>query len=142
MSPALKATLTLTGVLLAGLPLLWLTATPRVQAERITAPISSAETRDIHASIYFSGTPRKITLWHEAEEIASFTSPVGPQHFTINLPFTDSTEIEYEVEWGDATPGMKGFTLWLEPDGLEKKGETMWSNGEEGKELNVLYFQW
>ena len=43
MSPALKATLTLVGVLLAGLPLLWLTAPPRVKAEPVTESTTDTE---------------------------------------------------------------------------------------------------
>lgn len=144
MSPTLKATLTLTGVLLAGLPLLWLTATPRVQAATVTEPAGDTETRRIHASIYFSGSPQKITLWHEAEEIASFSAPIGPQHFTINLPFIDSAEIEYEVVWNEPTTCMQGFTLHLEPDGLESKSETMWNlpGDSDSTQHNVFYFQW
>ena len=142
MSPALKATLTLTGVLLAGLPLLWLTASPRVQKEEITENASAPHTRSIHASIYFSGLPQKITLWHEAKEIASFSAPAAQQHFTLELPFIDSAEIEYEVVWDESTPGMKGFTLHLEPDGLESKSETMWSLPEDSAQHNVFYFQW
>ncbi len=142
MSPALKATLTLVGVLLAGLPLLWLTATPRVQTEEVTENTTTAKNRSIHASIYFSGKPQKITLWHNAEEIATFSAPAEQQHFTLNLPFIDSAEIEYEVVWDDSTPGMKGFTLHLEPDGLESKSETMWSLPEDSGQHNVFYFQW
>ncbi len=144
MSPALKVTLTLTGVLLAGLPLLWLTAPPRVKAEPVTESTTDTETRSIHASIYFSGSPQKITLWHEAEEIAVFSAPVGPQHFTMNLPFIDSAVIEYEVVWEESTTGMQGFTLHLEPDGLESKSETMWNPPGDGDSTqhNVFYFQW
>jgi hypothetical protein len=62
----------------------------------------------------------------------------------MNLPFIDSAVIEYEVVWDESTTGMQGFTLHLEPDGLELKSETMWNPPGDGDSTqhNVFYFQW
>ena len=61
---------------------------------------------------------------------------------TLNLPMEDSTEIEFEIEWPDNTPGMKGCTLYLEPDGLEQRAESMWTMPEDSTMHDIFYFKW
>lgn len=140
MTPVLKAALTLAGVIAAGLPLLWLTAPPPTTPQ--SAPAAAPGLRTINASLYFSGEPRRITLWHEAKELVSFSDPAAACHFTLNLPMENSTEIEYEIEWPDNTPGMKGATLYLEPEGLENRAESMWIMPEDSSVHDIFYFTW
>ncbi len=141
MTPALKTTLTLIAVLTAGLPLLWLTAPPPA-TESQSKEQATPGLRQVNASLYFSGEPRSIALWHEAEELVRFTEPRKVCHFTLNLPMEDSTEIEFEIEWPDNTPGMKGCTLYLEPDGLEQRAESMWTMPEDSTMHDIFYFKW
>jgi len=141
MSPTLTTTFTLVGAIAAGLPLLWLTAPPPAQPQE-TLPTDAPHQRQVHASIYFSGKPDKITLYHEAQEIATFTQPVSQQHFMLKLPVGDTIEMEYEVQWPENTPGMKGFTLHLEPEGQEPRTETMWTMPEESQLNDIFYFRW
>lgn len=142
MTPILKVALTLTGALAAGLPLLWLTATPPQAREQENAPATAATTRPVHVSMYFSGEPIKITLFHNAEDIASFSAPITQHHFTLELPISDTLEIEYEVEWPENAPGMKGFTLHLEPEGMDTRSETMWTMPEDSQLHDIFYFRW
>ena len=141
MTPVLKAMLTLAGVIAAGLPLLWLTAPPPTTVPQ-SAPATTPGLRTINASLYFSGEPRRITLWHEAKELVRFTDPAAACHFTLNLPLENSTEIEFEIEWPDNTPGMKGATLYLEPEGLENRAESMWTMPEDSSVHDIFYFTW
>lgn len=142
MTPALKVSLTLTAVLAAGLPLLWLTASPPAATPQQSTAPGAPGLRRVNASLYFSGEPRSITLWHAAEELIHFDSPVGPCHFTLNLPIDDSTEIEYEINWLNGTPGMKGCTLYLEPEGLDTRSESMWTMPEDNLLHDIFYFRW
>ncbi len=141
MTPVLRATLALVGVITAGLPLLWLTAPAPNRVEPLP-PTAATKAKQVNASLYFSGEPIKITLFHEAVEIAVFQAPKTPCHFALELPMVDTTEIEYEVEWPENTPGMKGVTLYLEPDGLESQAQTMWSMPEDTKLYDIFYFKW
>ncbi len=141
MSPALSATLTLAGAIAAGLPLLWLTAPSPSQAQA-TASASPSDQKVVHASMYFSGEPAQITLYHEAQPIATFSAPVTENHFTLALPAGDTLEIEYDIVWPDNTAGWKGFTLHLEPEGLESRTETMWTSPEETQLHDIFYFRW
>lgn len=141
MSPALTVSLTAAGVLLAGLPLLWLTAPPPAPVQQ-ELPTTATQTTPVHVSLYFNGEPSKIVLAHQSENIAVFTAPKGPQHFTVQLPIENTIEIECEVLWPEQTAGMKGCTIHLEPEGRETRSETMWLLPEDNQLYDVFYFRW
>ncbi len=140
MSPALTATLTLTGVIAAGLPLLWLTATPPVKELSAAANVSSREEEQVHATLHFNALPAQLTLWHEGCEIANITSPISPLSFPLTLPAENSIEIEVRVIWSEDSSGQNGATLILVPDGREQRSDTIWTG--ENELHDVFYFQW
>lgn len=141
MSPALTATLTLIGVIAAGLPLLWLTAPPPVIEHAAGDHEKIRENVSTHATLHFNAAPTQLTLWREGREIADFSSPISPLVLPLMLPADDgAAEIEIRIIWNDDSSGQNGATLILEPDGRERRSNTVWT---EGNELHdVFYFQW
>ncbi len=127
MNPVLTAALTLTGVLAAGAPLLWLTApapTPHAEAER-----PQPETEEIYALIQFSGAPASIVLRHNGQTLAEYTAPTGSIETTLRLPAAATLEPEVEATWPEAQSGAQAISLTLERAGYEPRCCTRWGEG-------------
>lgn len=69
--------------------------------------------------------------------VTEFTSPVEVKT-DLDIP-VEGIEFIVSAEWPEGTPDT-ALTLELEPDGLDSKSETRWSNGNQMTE--VISFQW
>ena len=129
MNPVLTATLTLAGVLLAGAPLLWLTASPAVQKPE---PQLAAATQqeEVYTVIRFSGAPETITLRYQGQTLAEYTAPEGGSiDATLSLPAGDACELEAEAVWPADAAGAQALTIILERPGREPLSCTRWGEG-------------
>ena len=128
MSPALKVTLTLAGILLTGLPLVWLTATPAKQQVTETTPEEAAPRR-LYATLHFSGQPEYIILRHNGMLIAELRTPqYAPQDITVELPSGKAIDLEAEASWADNLAGNNALTITLEPEGQQACSVTRWGD--------------
>ena len=128
MNPVLTTTLTLTGVLAAGAPLLWLTAAPAVQKP---APQSApmAQQEEVYAVIQFSGEPESITLRYQGQTLAEYKAPAGSIDTTLSLPEGATGELEAEAHWPESETGAQALTITLERSGREPLSCTRWGEG-------------
>lgn len=127
MNPVFTAALTLAGVLAAGAPLLWLTATAPTQ-HTVTESMQ-AETEEIYALIQFSGAPASIVLRHNGQTLAEYTAPTGSIETTLRLPAEATLEPEVEATWPETQPGAQAISLTLERAGHEPRSCTRWGEG-------------
>lgn len=139
MNPILKVSLTAIGIIAAGLPLLWLTASPSREVQTIVQ--EAQETlHTTYATLRFSGTPQRIILRNQGQTLAEILSPeFSPQELLLQLPKENTIELEAEVCWPDGTSGAQAFTITLEPTGREARSETCWAEGEMH---DVFVFTW
>ena len=129
MNPALTATLTLTGVLAAGAPLLWLTASPTVQKPE-PLPVSEARQEEVYAVILFSGKPESIILRYQGQTLAEYTAPEGGSiDACLILPAVGACELEAEAHWPESETGAQALTITLERSGREPHSCTRWGEG-------------
>ena len=128
MNPVLTATLTLTGVLAAGAPLFWLTASPTVQKPE-PLPVSEARQEEVYAVIQFSGEPESITLRYQGQTLAEYKAPAGSIDTTLSLPEGAAGELEAEAHWPESETGAQALTITLERSGREPHSCTRWGEG-------------
>ena len=127
MSPALTSMLTLGGVIVAGLPLLWLTAPapPAQQPAEIKAPTN---TQEVYITVHFSGTPTSISLRHDGTTIAEWQEPGEMQTCTLQLPQSDIIELEAEAHWQPDYTGSNAISITIEPANRESRSCTRWGD--------------
>ena len=140
MSPRCTFLLTLAGVLLAGLPLPWLTRvaeTPAVQPE----PQKPVAEEPVYATLRCTGNPSRIVLRYGGGELLSVAAADLPWEGELMLPRGQrSAELEVEAAW--ETPGEQAMTLTLEPAGLPECSCTRWSDAGEGTMHDIFTFVW
>lgn len=141
MSPAFTFSLTLVGVVAAGLPLIWLTGnSPRPAAAVQVETPQEQRTVIVPATIRFTGEPVSIRIRHKGEELACMqTAEISPWMPDLTLP-EDDKELELEVEavWPEGTVTEQALSVTLEPDGLPAAEQTHWSTGGTNT-LHSLY---
>jgi len=141
MSPRLVFTLALAGVLLAGAPLLWLTAPARhAPASQKAAP---AKRQAAFVSLKFTGKPVSATLRLEGSDLAAMPAGQGsPWELELPLPSdAPALELEAEVHWPEGSP-ENAATLTVEPVGREGRSDTQWT-GADGSLLHTIFsFAW
>ena len=142
MRPALTFGLTLIGVLLAGSPLLHLTAKAPQRVAVSPAIQEAPSTELVFAKVQFTGTPTACTLRYEGQDLA--TMPVGstsPWELELQLPRQKNWELEAEIHWPDGSP-ENAVSITLEPAQQEPRSDTRWT-GEDGTLLHDLFiFSW
>lgn len=146
MSPRVRFLFTLMGVLLAGLPLLWLTLPREQEATPETEPATAASSPKLtqaYLNLRFTGKPESIILRYGDDWQAEF--PAGtpsPCETTILLPAELTTlDIEAEILWAQDSP-ENAATLTVEPNGLPTKTDTQWT-GPDGSMLHTIFsFSW
>lgn len=140
MTPLTRFLLTLVGVLLAGVPLVHLTMSPR-GSETHEQEAPQQPTRPLHTflTLRYTGTPHSATLRHEDEVIAEVSPATSsPYECFINLPAnTTSADIEVEIHWSADSP-ENAVTLTLEPQGRPPRSETQWT-GRNGSLLHSIF---
>lgn len=127
MSPALTSLLTLGGVIVAGLPLLWLTA-PAQPAQQPVEAQAPTHTQEVYVTVHFSGSPACITLRHDGSPIAEWQAPTAELTTTLQLPQDDALELEAEAHWQPDTTGSNAITITLEPANRESRSCTRWGD--------------
>lgn len=140
MSPRLVFSLALAGVLLAGAPLLWLTAPARHAPAKKEAP---AERQAAFVSLKFTGKPVSAALRLEGNGLADMPAGQGsPWELELPLPAGAPTlELEAELHWPEGSP-ENAATLTVEPEGREGRSDTQWT-GADGSLLHSIFsFAW
>lgn len=125
MSPRLTFTLTLLGVLLAGVPLVALTGKRTAAPQETASAVVPQETCCMLAEMRFDGAPTSLRLLHLGHELAAM--PAGtesPWVTEIALP-PHTAELELQAEWPDATQHAVNITL---THGGESATDTQWSD--------------
>lgn len=138
MSPRVTFMLTLSGVLLVGLPLPILTR--GAEAPSTPAPAAKVENESVWAVMSFTGKPQSIRLrpagrdWQEVDITSSCTE------IELELPSRNDIEIEVHAEWEGQE--VQALSLSLEPPGREGKMVTQWK--EEGSHTlhSIFAFRW
>lgn len=138
MSPRVTFMLTLTGVLLVGLPLPVLTRGAETQSA--PAPASKVETESVWAVVSFTGKPQSIRLRPAGRDWQVVDITSSGTEIELELPARNDAEIEIQAEW--AGPEVQAVSLCLEPPGRESKTETQWK--EEGSHTlhSIFAFRW
>ena len=142
MRPGFTFCLTLLGVLLAGVPLLYLTQeAPRRQA--MPHPMQETPTTDkTFVRVQFTGTPTSCILRFEGQDLASMPAgTTSPWETELNLPSTQHSELEAEIQWPENSP-ENAVSITLEPAQKEARTCTHWT-GVDGTLLHDLFiFTW
>lgn len=137
MSPRVTFFLTLTGVLIAGAPLPWLTGAPE-PAPPAAAEHASAARQSVYATLRATGKPEKLQLRLHGELLAEVAGDL-PWEGELLLPEgCEALDIEVEAAWTE--PGEQAATLTLEPDGQDARSCTRWA--ETGTMHDVFHFVW
>lgn len=131
--------LTLTGVLLVGLPLPILTRGTEMHAE--PTPTAAVEKETMWAVLTFTGKPKNISLrpvggvWQEVDCNTSSAD------LELELSPGATVEIEVRATW-ENPEASQALSLSLEPAGRETKAETQWK--EEGSDTlhSIFTFRW
>lgn len=139
MSPRTTFLFALAGVILVGLPLPVLTATP--SAPPAAAPEAGTPRRTIYATLRHTGAPLHLRLRSERNAAwQEMPCDVAVQEMELELPLSGMLEIEVQAEWAGNEP--QAVTLTLEPDGCEARSATEWK--EEGSSTlhSIMRFTW
>ena len=140
MTPLTRFLLTLVGVLLAGVPLVYLTMAPRGrETHEQGTPQQQTQSLRTFLTLRYTGSPHSATLRHEDEVIAEIApATTSPYECFIDLPAdTKSADIEVEIHWPENSP-ENAVTLTLEPQGRPTRTETQWT-GSNGSLLHSIF---
>lgn len=143
MSPRLTFTLTLLGVLAAGIPLACLTGKRRqAPAAPAAQAVQPAGVETVYAELNYSGAPAALQIMHGGRVLA--TMPAGtpaPWGCDLELPAgAAALELQVQAEW--PAPGNHGITLQLEPPARPAAADTQWS-GPDSTTLHAIFsFKW
>lgn len=143
MNPKATLGLTFIGVILAGVPLLTLTAEPTKKDVCVDALKETPSTQTIYTRVQFTGAPQSCILRYEGEELAAMPQgSTSPWELELNLPgMPDGLELEAEVTWQEGAP-ENAVSITLEPAQKEARTETRWT-GPDGSLLHDLFiYQW
>ena len=123
MRPAYTFGLTLVGILLAGIPLLQLTAKAPQRAP-IRADMQEAPgTQQLFVRVQFTGKPTSCILRYEGQDLATLPADTTASH------------------WAEGSP-ENAVSITLEPAQKEPRTDTRWT-GEDGALLHDLFlFSW
>ncbi len=140
-SPLRQFFLTLAGVLLAGIPLYFLT-TPTASPRPQSPIIASVHTSPAYITIRCAHAPETITILLDQRVLVEKKSPIAltiEEEITLPIPPSGSVRLKVEATWPEHTPDTP-ITITLEPEQLESHTETHWSAGTR---LNDIYtFSW
>ena len=91
--------------------------------------------------IRYAHRPKSVSLkLGDRELLATSALDASPVETNVGLEIpADGIEFNLTAEWPEGTSDT-ALTLEVEPDGLDSKGETRWSSGNELTE--VIPFQW
>lgn len=143
MRPAYTFGLTLVGILLAGIPLLQLTAKAPQRAP-IRADMQEAPgTQQLFVRVQFTGKPTSCILRYEGHDLATLPADTtaSPWELELPLPQLAQLELEAEIHWAEGSP-ENAVSITLEPAQKEPRTDTRWT-GEDGALLHDLFlFSW
>ena len=143
MNPKATLGLTFIGVMLAGVPLLKLTAEPTKKDVCVDALKETPTTQTVYARVQFTGTPHSCILRYEGEELAAMPQGTpSPWELELHLPGNPSSlELEAEVSWEEGS-AENAVSITLEPAQKEARTETRWT-GPDGSLLHDLFiYKW
>lgn len=142
MSPKLTTTLTVVGVLLAGIPLFHLTQEVPLRLQTPQQLCETPSTQGIYARVQFTGKLLYGTLRFEGKDIATIAQHSdGLWETELFLPASDSHELEAELHWAEGSP-ENAVSITLEPAQKPAQTVTRWT-GADGSILHDLFiFSW
>ncbi len=142
MRPAVTFSLALLGVLLAGVPLLYLTAEPPRREVQVDPALEKPSTTLTYAEVQFTGKPTACTLRYEGNDVA--TMPEGaesPWKIALQLPNSKRIELEAEILWPEGS-AENAVSVTLTPAQQNSSTDTRWT-GPDGSLLHDLFiFTW
>ena len=142
MRPAFTFSLALLGVLLAGAPLLYLTAEPPRREVQVDPALEKPSTTLTYAEVQFTGKPTACTLRYEGNDVA--TMPEGaesPWKIALQLPNCKRIELEAEILWPEGS-AENAVSVTLTPAQQNSSTDTRWT-GPDGSLLHDLFiFSW
>lgn len=140
MTPLTRFLLTLVGVLLAGVPLVYLTL-PQQGSEIPEQAPTQQPTQSLRTflSLRYTGMPHSAALRYEDETIAEIAPGArSPYECFIDLPAdTRTADIEVEIHWPENSQ-ENAVTLTMEPQGRPARTETQWT-GRNGSLLHSIF---
>lgn len=143
MSPILRISLSIVGVLLMGLPLYHLTVRPqKLTTHEDVAPKVTKES--INAQIRYSASPQSIILRYQGKEILQLENPPEAEwQGQLELP-ADAAQIEVEIEalWPDKKNGAQAASLELSPAKRSSQEQNLWLSEDENLLHNIFIFSW
>ena len=142
MRPAFTFTLTLLGVLLAGLPLLHLTAEAPKREVQVDPLLEQPSTALTYAEVQFTGKPTACTLRWEGNDLANMPEgTTSPWKVALELPRSKRLELEAEIQWPEGS-AENAVSITLTPAQENGSTDTRWT-GEDGSLLHDLFiFTW
>lgn len=142
MRPTLTFGLTLAGVLLASIPLLYLTAEAPKREIHENVDQELPSTNKLLARVQFTGTPLACTLRFEGQELATMpTGTFAPWEVELSLPQQNTIELEAELQW-TAESAENAVSITLEPAQKDARTDTRWT-GPDGTLLHDIFiFTW
>lgn len=142
MSPALTFGLTLTGVLLAGLPLLYLTADA---PQKLIAPQPELEpptTGKAFVSVQFTGLPQSAELRLRGKTLATMPADTPtPWETELELPTTGTLELEAELHWLQDS-AENAVSITIEPPKQAAETDTKWTGPDGAYLRDIFIFSW
>ncbi len=142
MSPKSSTLLALCGVLLAGIPLPYLTAARR-EAPAVEQQ-DAATTRPTYATLHWSGRAISLRLLHAGQELAHLGKAElanAPCELELTLPAGQRLALEVEARWPEGSPAQ-AVTLTLEPEGQSTRTCTQWSEPGTSTLHSLFSFSW
>ncbi|MBQ4613888.1 MAG: hypothetical protein IJB31_03055 [Akkermansia sp.] len=147
MTPLLRCFFTLIGVLIAGVPLIYLTL-PRDKNQQLLQQVTPAPQQEqpkcrTFLSLRYTGNLSSGILRYEDSVLAEIPAgTASPYELYIELPPNIKVvDIETELHWPEASPENVA-TLTLEPHGRPARTETQWT-GSDGSLLHTIFsFTW
>lgn len=142
MAPLLRCVLTVIGVLIAGIPLVYLTLPQNNDIRNQQVPPHTPQeqqTRRTFLSLRYTGTPTSGILRYEDSILGEIPEgAASPYEMYVELPHQmKAIDIEVELHWPEGAP-ENAVTLTLEPQGLPARTETQWT-GSLGELLHTIF---
>lgn len=143
MSPILRISLSILGVLLMGLPLYHLTIKAAPQKTYAALPPAQAQ-ESINARIRYTAKPQSIILRYQGKVILQLISPPEAEwQGQLELPAQAAQiEVEIEAQWPDGKSGAQAASLELSPAKRSSQEQSLWLAENESLLHDIFIFSW
>jgi len=143
MTPILRISLSIFGVILMGLPLCYLTIKQKKANIREEAIPAQAQ-QSVAAQIRYTAKPQSIILRYQGKDILKLEPPPEAEwQGSLELP-AKATQIEVEIEalWPEDNKGIQALRLELSPAKQSSQEHSLWLAEGENLLHNIFIFSW